>query len=412
MKQFIILSFFIFIAGCNKIDINDLKQDTESTISEVIPLEEALANLNHHLDLLYPDTKGSNSERYAISSVESIGRLSVGESTRSETDIPDTLLYLVNFNDMAGFSVLSANTRIGNEIFCIAEAGELVTGDFQEAYRIISKNHNIKIDNNEGFIDDIGPVFVPAILLSSALNIYYSGVSGLWKEIETKALNKIGPHVTTKWHQEYPFNRFTPNNVPVGCVALAVAQIMASNEYSNNMTYYNGIVCDWKTMKSVCSYENPSYNGTEEAQEQVAAFLRELGQSYNCKIRYDNGSYGYADGAKRTFENYGYNNVNKYTGFGNKNIARVEDSVRHYYSAYLDACQEGSTTGHAWVIDGMTPTWFHCNWGWNGIGDGYYNKGVFNTAERQWLDTTIDRDVMPTNHHNYTWAFRLVTFTR
>ena len=42
MKQFIILSFFIFIAGCSKIDINDLKQDTESTISEVIPLEEAL----------------------------------------------------------------------------------------------------------------------------------------------------------------------------------------------------------------------------------------------------------------------------------------------------------------------------------------------------------------------------------
>ena len=173
MKQFIILSLFIFIAGCSKIDINDLKQDTESTISEVIPLEEALANLNHHLDLLYPDTKGSNSERYAISSVESIGRLSVGESTRSETDIPDTLLYLVNFNDMAGFSVLSANTRIGNEIFCIAEAGELVTGDFQEAYRIISKNHNIKIDNNEGFIDDIGPVFVPAIMLSSVLYIYY-----------------------------------------------------------------------------------------------------------------------------------------------------------------------------------------------------------------------------------------------
>ena len=95
--------------------------------------------------------------------------------------------------------------------------------------------------------------------------------------------------------------------------------------------------------------------------------------------------------------------------------------------------------GHAWVFEGvanyickrMKETYYrdgtssieivsrsishdllYCNWGWNGIGDGYYNKGVFNTAERQWLDTTIDRDVMPTNHHNYTWAFRLVTFTR
>ena len=47
----------------------------------------------------------------------------------------------------------------------------------------------------------------------------------------------------------------------------------------------------------------------------------------------------------------------------------------------------GDQKGHAWVIDGVDGDMFHINWGWHGDCDGYYNKGVFNTADLMSYDS-------------------------
>lgn len=37
--------------------------------------------------------------------------------------------------------------------------------------------------------------------------------------------------------------------------------------------------------------------------------------------------------------------------------------------------------GHAWLIDGLRGEYVHCNFGWNGVCDGFYLSGVFDTTK-------------------------------
>ena len=48
----------------------------------------------------------------------------------------------------------------------------------------------------------------------------------------------------------------------------------------------------------------------------------------------------------------------------------------------------GDQKGHAWVIDGYKGDLYHINWGWHGDADGYYAKGVFETASLNSYATT------------------------
>lgn len=52
----------------------------------------------------------------------------------------------------------------------------------------------------------------------------------------------VRPMLTTKWHQQSPFSDRTPGNYPAGCVAIAVAQIMAYHEYPRDY-------CNWPLVK-------------------------------------------------------------------------------------------------------------------------------------------------------------------
>ena len=73
----------------------------------------------------------------------------------------------------------------------------------------------------------------------------------------------------------------------------------------------------------------------------------------------------------------------------------------------------GTEHGHAWVIDGINGNMYHINWGWHGNSDGYYSKGIFNTASRISYDTTNDPG---TNTHvgnfarNYDHQFRILLY--
>lgn len=137
--------------------------------------------------------------------------------------------------------------------------------------------------------------------------------------------------ITTSWGQGNPYNSLIPNQYPVGCVAVAMGQIMKFHEKPAGYR--------WWEMKDYY-YEN------ENASE-LAKLLRDIGTQ--VKMDYNK------DGSKATIKNaqsalvrYGYKNAtiinhNKYTIMGNLQrgkpvYGRGEDS------------QSG---GHAWVYCGI-----------------------------------------------------------
>ena len=362
--------------------------------------------------------------------------------TKKQKKMKKYLLILMSFVlIMAASCTKEAMTSAKNPVFCVTESGCITAEDFRKADEYLQSLSSLdEIEHDMGsrdpYINDIGETFVPAIILSRVylgdLPINFSDDDEEAGDdndeptrlYDTVVVSKVGPFLETKWTQWSPFNNFLNNkDIPAGCVAIATAQILAHNEVATKDSF-DGHPYDWDLMKTVYNYRNIGGAGEPEAQELVSAFSKEVGKRENCRIRYKEGSSsGYADGAKRTFKNYGYKDVRKYLGFGKKKQEKVIAQLTYGLPVYIDGLDK-SWSGHAWVIDGFfvrniyyastgklkeQERMFHCNWGWHGASDGYYSQGVFNTEDR------IDEDETDTAtseySHNYTWCYRPITYS-
>ena len=287
--------------------------------------------------------------------------------------------------------------------------------------------------SNDEYIDEsingaFGENVAPALLLSAAiLDVSnYNESASYAQKYGTKSLSsspKYGPLIPVKWSQKYVgnnlsdnvFNKYTPNNYPAGCVIIAVAQILLTN---TNFTYNSiaGYNCYRNTMLTVANYTSPNSPGTSYAQLQAGQFVSDLGSSSilcNATYRAD-GTSATSYGAKRTLEAFMYNDVTKDIGFGSSNQNKATLQIRNGRPVYFQGDAPGLFQGgHAWVLDGEWGDYYHINWGWRGIRDGYYAKGVFDTAQRYSTDSTYDNGVFwdyPTTE-KYTWYFKMITYS-
>ena len=403
------------VNSCDKEDVSVFPPD--ETHSDVIPLSDALSDMENTISYLYGETKASRFSGYSIQTVTS--KDLTANTRASSLNLPDTLLYLINFPDSSGFSVLSASRSLSIGTYCVTESGSVNQDDIRKAISEMS-DHSEYPSDLDAFVYGID--FIPSLIASSII-LDVAGVCEQetldGEEISTKADNiTYGPFLKTKWGQttiggKRVFNRYTPNNASCGCVVTAVAQIMVANKYPmQNNIIFDGKPCNWQDMETVYTYENYNLPLDTTAFDQVAHFVRELGKHDNVKIRYGDSdgaeSRGYAEGAQRTFQNYGYRDVDKHLGFG-KNKRKIADkNLRAGRPVYLDG--NGKHSGHAWVLDGLKGDFYHINWGWYGKSDGYYKKGVFRTSQRSDVDSTYDSGLISSNYHHYYKNFRMVTY--
>lgn len=408
-----LISIFVALSAlvaCNKDNAVSIPVQEEPNASEVIPMEEALANLETFLSSYSGATKSGKTRSVDEAEVFTFGSSSV--KTRStNADIPDTLAYLVNLGDDEGFAVLSANRRLNNSIYCLTEAGSVNQENFAAAYEYLSGEPETRSASETKGMEDI---FVPALLVRSLIVDYYDEANLVETRASTPSGSPTGPILQTKWHQNTPFNDLL-NGCPAGCVAIACAQIMAYNEHPSVFTA-DTVTCSWATMKTVSPVGDRFASGSEDAREQVAAFLKELGKDDNLKIRYgDDGSWGLADGVVRTLKNYGYKNVDKRIGFVKKDRTKVSECLAKGYPVFMNGGNSDDFTGHAWVVDGEWGNYFHCNWGWRGIWDGYYVKDNFfelsnNPSDIIFDDT--DPGIVGSTADKFNWCFREVLYTK
>lgn len=437
-----------FIGSCTYLDQpNSVEEDIiEKKESYVISPEEALSNLETLLSDMFPATKLGLSD-YNVDELSVYG----GVATKSgSAQLPDTTVYILNFADSAGFAVMAAQSCMTTPVMCVTESGSLTVSDLEEAFQII-EDDSLNIS--------VGEDFVPVLLATSILNQMSNPVpdtggggegdgnggngDGNIPTIDQpvggggdpfapstfsyRVKKKIGPLLETKWTQSSPFNDFRSDEAPAGCVAIAVGQILAYNEYGSA----GGRSFDWDLLKTVNHYS--SYNpvtgeyshGSQAAQEAVSDFIEFVGNHDNCRIRYNqNGSWAVADGAKRTFNNFQYKSVEKYLGFGDEEVEQVTAMINKRLPVFIVAVR-GLESAHAWVVDGLmtrqkihdqtgiitlTENFYHINWGWEGDSDGYFDQGVFDTSKRREIEQPLDpgTSVMI---ESYGWLFRTVTYS-
>lgn len=202
----------------------------------------------------------------------------------------------------------------------------------------------------------------------------------LSKEIEGSNVN---PLIKTTWDQYNGYNMYT-GGAPLGCVAVAMAQIMKYHTYP--------IQYNWSAMANTYA--------TSTTAEFIAGVGKDLGMRYE-----QNDTGATIDEAEAVFKKYGYTNCNQIT----HNTGSVCHELDLKRPVYMRGTDSNTNSGHAWVCDGynagyngvtltlktledcpsgyepsifLTPYTYehvlsyyglyHMNWGYNGLYDGYY----------------------------------------
>lgn len=205
----------------------------------------------------------------------------------------------------------------------------------------------------------------------------------------------IKPLLKTLWDQGEPYNNDCPqlagNYTVTGCVATAMAQVMKYHEWpasfnadfsytwakaqSNLVWKEDNVTFDWANMLDV--YNRGQYNNTQAAA--VAKLMKACGYSVN--MNYDIPQRGGSGAPSITIP------LALVNTFGYDKDAHIE--FRSFYgldeweTIIYDNLKEcgpviysganGSGAGHCFVCDGyQSDGYFHFNWGWSGMSDGYF----------------------------------------
>lgn len=227
-----------------------------------------------------------------------------------------------------------------------------------------------------------------------------------------------GPLLTSAWGQTraYPkvcdgYNYYVSESIiqcscanvskcPVGCVAVAMGQIMRYWQYPAKSPY-TGENYDWSNMTDTLKAKSPKF---EKERKAIARLLRDCGDSADMQYCYAPKRYGCQSFAWPSKACDGFVNKFNYSSSADKKLrssyktktwkAMIIDNIQRgfpvlYASASL-AVKDYAECGHAYVCDGYNENtdMFHFNWGYDGEANGWYS---------------LDDLVIKLSKHTYNW---------
>ena len=340
---------------------------TKNDAVGVNPYRVSLTDALKNADALLGELGEGETTRSAERKVESVEYYSC-PGTRALGG--DTLLYLVNYADDAGFALLSADSRL-RPIYAISDEGSMSFSDttYNKGLAFFARGVEVDVENaitnsinNPGLIDTIVPFKRVVREVAPLLNYYQS-----------------------RWGQTSPYNQycFTDDGRPayVGCAAVAVGMIMS---YYKHPASYSGYTFDWNAMNNGQNYED------------IARLLQLLGDNNNLQMNY--GAVGNSNGSGAnpsryypTFSNMNYSGHNQLQTFSEEDVCEILDNSQGgIFNITGPVLVRGNSSdgGHGWVVDGyvqyevtspligqgyvLDDILFHCVWGWGGSCNGYF----------------------------------------
>lgn len=245
--------------------------------------------------------------------------------------------------------------------------------------------------------------------LSNSYTIeYWDGIYN--KEFKEKGLKTVGPLVSSKWDQNYPWNSECPEDpdgpgghVYAGCVAVAMGQLMKYYSYpeygQGSHSYYHSSYGNLSA-----DFENTHYDFLQMDDilptDAAGILLYHAGVSVNMDYG-PNGSGAYSlDALSSLIQYFGYNPDLTFAFkdyYSDTAWINLLKSQLDYNYPILYRGETNSGIGHAFICDGYDQNdLFHFNWGWSGYGDGYYNINNLNPGGYNFsIFQAIGVDVIP-----------------
>lgn len=429
-----LLAALVCLAACT--DEPDVAKNEEQSPVAVNPHRisqaqalQSLARVLEEIDT--PATRGSSKTR-TVQNIESVTRADLfGTTTRTGESPRDTLVYLVDLGEGNGSAVLGADDRL-EPVIAVYDTKKITVEDLvpNEPARTLTLDDLYCPEDDDYYLGISTPpdpeesFQMDNILLFEyigAVEIIDNGGNVHTKETGWFCTEFIPPMLTTLWHQSSPFSDRTPGNYPAGCVAIAVAQIMAYNEFPKNY-------CDWELAKQ---YDPYAANNRDDVCLELAKLSENIGRG--CHIKYNffwsGESFATPAKAKRFLRDIGYTGTSRHVGYDD---SLIKDKLRADCPVFIGALTPNSS-GHSWVIDGMISEvnkvdvycsnnylrteykkrlLLHCNWGWRGSSDGYFVSNAFNATKGPVPILDIYSETRGETDNNYTWWFRIVTYNK
>ena len=243
-----------------------------------------------------------------------------------------------------------------------------------------------------------------AVTTILALFIFISGASAHLIPPGAEYKSSVQPLLKTTWSQSAPYNQYCPTktnssgeqeNCPVGCVALAIGQIMKYHNYpetgKGSKSYqplgvgavisadFENTQYKWSLMKNSYTRFGSTKFYTDEEADAVATMLFHAGVSVGTIYALSGSSaFAYGNIPRDLVENF------RYSEDSIRYVSRADYTKEEWMNLIYNELSMGRPVfyagnsptfgGHAFVIDGYDSTGrVHINWGWRGSDDGYYD---------------------------------------
>lgn len=297
--------------------------------------------------------------------------------------------YVFNAENNEGFVIVAGDDR-SEEILGYSDIGSIDVNNMPEALKSML----------DGFVEDLK-------------ELDELGLTELPTETRGNAPRKavavsrqpVAPLTKSTWTQGVPYNSKTTlyesgNHGPVGCMATATGQLIYFWKYANIQYTIPGYGSfsslpprefDFSKLRDsypyTIRYGNYSYDYSTEEWNLIGEFMEYIDRAMQASFG-ETSTYIYPQGVPEKLKKYfGY----KYDGAIHREEcggAEFENYIYNDLSQGMPVWTAGYSIPdrHGFVIDGYSfDDFFHINWGWEGLCNGYFRLGplnAFNTSTK------------------------------
>lgn len=237
------------------------------------------------------------------------------------------------------------------------------------------------------------------LLQTYADEIYDMSFSDIESYMETRGIpdssewEEIPPLITSLWGQAYPYNALVPGDTEnlVGCVALSMGQVMRYHQWpqkgKGSLTYrikipgfydepvsvdFSELTFDWANMPNAIAKAS-----SEVRIKAISTLLMATGASvymnYSPSVSL---AYSMME-APALYKYFDYSDLMRHVQADYYSPGEWTRMVYNQLSQGIPLIYGGSGSyGHSFICDGFQKEddnlYFHFNWGWNGVGNGYF----------------------------------------
>lgn len=208
------------------------------------------------------------------------------------------------------------------------------------------------------------------------------------------------PLLSTKWNQGCFYNEMCPEDphgacghAPVGCIAVAMGQIMNYWKYPHKgdliLGYNSRLYGEIPKISPTIHNWNEMEDSLSQSNNAVASLLFHSGVA--ARMSYSTNFSGTTlDKAQKALNTYFmYNDDSRIKfrqSFTNEEWREILSNELINKRPILYNAFTANQEGHAFVCDGFTRDYFHMNWGWGGNCDGYYKVASLIPVEKVLTD--------------------------